>query len=218
MEIEYNPKDKKANYRVVDSSKNQTVLEIKVSEEGPPIVVTPNIEQPSTSQGVQPTFINGILLVNKRYAIPASYISPQKDEAYAALQQMLAAASQSGHSMPILSGHRSYSYQQSLFQRYVNSHGLAAAETFSARAGHSEHQTGLAYDITVLSSDFANTATYGWLQENAASFGFVERYPSGKTHITGYIFEPWHYRYVGVSHALAIKASGLTLEEYLGVA
>jgi len=90
-------------------------------------------------------------------------------------------------------------------------------DNFSARPGHSEHQTGLALDINAArtSAHFENTAAYAWLQENCARFGFILRYPQDKTHITGYRFEPWHYRYVGTAAAAVCMKEGLTWEEFI---
>ena len=95
--------------------------------------------------------------------------------------------------------------------------GQSLADTYSARPGSSEHQTGLALDINTASvqAHFENTPTYAWLVEHCAEYGFILRYPEGKERITGYRFEPWHYRYVGREHAEEIMRRGLTLEEYL---
>lgn len=131
--------------------------------------------------------------------------------------------------MAVYGGYRSYSYQQTQFEQYISNEMAAnpnltreAAEkivlTYAARPGTSEHQTGLAVDMDTMgafSTDFQYTDEYGWLTENAWKFGFILRYPDGKTDITGNAFEPWHFRYVGRYHALRIHESGLTLEEYL---
>ena len=92
-------------------------------------------------------------------------------------------------------------------------------DTFSARPGHSEHQTGLALDINVASSSahFENTPAFAWLKEHCAQYGFILRYDQGKEDITGYRFEPWHYRYVGVETAQAVMEQGLAYEEYLAL-
>lgn len=129
----------------------------------------------------------------------------------------------------ITSGYRSYSYQAKLFEDYTNKElanhpgwTLEQAEemaaTYSARAGTSEHQTGLCCDMHNLSSAdkaFANEPVYTWLCDNSWKFGIILRYPEDKTDITGYDFEPWHYRYVGRYHASKIHESGLCLEEYI---
>lgn len=129
------------------------------------------------------------------------------------------AAEFDGVALTVISAYRSYDYQKDLFQRYADSHGEKAANRFSARAGQSEHQLGTTVDFggsaVDLKTEFAETDQGRWLAENAHLFGFVMSYPQDSEHITGYIFEPWHYRYVGVKAALEIKDSGLTLTEYL---
>ena len=133
------------------------------------------------------------------------------------------------YNMAVYSGFRDYSYQAVLFENYTNNEMAAnpsltreQAETivltYSTRPGTSEHQTGLAVDMDTMgtfSTDFAYTAEYAWLQENAWKFGFILRFPADKTDITTIQFEPWHYRYVGRYHAQKIHASGLCLEEYV---
>ncbi len=129
----------------------------------------------------------------------------------------------------ITSGYRSYTYQAELFENYTNKElanhpgwtreqAEEMAATYSARAGTSEHQTGLCCDMHNLSSAdkaFANNPVYTWLCDNSWKFGIILRYPEDKTNITGYDFEPWHYRYVGRYHAYKIHESGLCLEEYI---
>ncbi len=119
------------------------------------------------------------------------------------------------------SGYRSYDTQVSLYSGYVSNHGKEAADKFSAKPGQSEHQTGLAMDITSdsvnlqLTEDFGDTEEGKWISENAYRFGFIVRYQKGKEDITGYMYEPWHVRYVGEDLAKKVYESGLTLEEYL---
>jgi len=138
-----------------------------------------------------------------------------------ALKEMFEAAKEEGIILHARSGYRSYRTQEQLFKNNVAKHGEEAANKFSARAGQSEHQTGLAMDITSksvnlkLTESFEDTKEGKWAAENAHRFGFILRYPKDKTHITGYIYEPWHFRYVGVEHATKIYELGLTLEEYL---
>jgi LAS superfamily LD-carboxypeptidase LdcB len=96
-------------------------------------------------------------------------------------------------------------------------YGKDATDTFSARPGHSEHQTGMAMDIIEASSAFEGTPAAIWLAENCYKYGFIIRYPKGKENITGYKYEPWHIRYLGKDTAWAVYNSGLTLEEYLGI-
>ncbi|THE09323.1 hypothetical protein E1I69_22790 [Bacillus timonensis] len=172
---------------------------------------------------VQPYYVNGVLLVNKTHSLPSTYSPGENSTARAAFETMKRAAAKDGIVLEAFSTYRSYSYQGSLYNRYVARNGQAEADTFSARPGNSEHQTGLAFDIggknkgLWAEDEFANTAEAKWLANNAHHYGFILRYLKGKEHITGYIFEPWHYRYVGTELAPKIHQSGLTLEEYLGV-
>lgn len=118
------------------------------------------------------------------------------------------------------SGYRSYSTQRALYDGYVKNHGQEEADTFSAKPGQSEHQTGLAMDITsdsvnlALSEEFGDTVEGKWVSENAHRFGFIVRYQKGKEDITGYMYEPWHIRYLGVDLATKVYESGKTLEQY----
>ncbi len=148
-----------------------------------------------------------------------------------ALEEMFAAAAKDGVDIALRTGFRSYSYQDSLFKSYVANHGEAEANTFSARPGESEHQSGLCCDLGgksegyALSYSFGGTAEGKWVAEHAHEYGFIIRYIDGKTvngqmqpgEITGYVFEPWHIRYVGADVAAEIVEKGITFEEYLGV-
>lgn len=163
------------------------------------------------------TYIGGILIANKTYALPSNYAPGAQKVATDAFAQMKADAAKEGLNLFIVSGYRSYEYQKNLYNRYVARDGKAEADTYSARPGHSEHQTGLAFDICSLETSFENTAEGKWLAANAHKYGFILRYPKGKQQITGYIYEPWHFRYIGVDKATAVYQSGLCLEEYLGI-
>ncbi len=120
-------------------------------------------------------------------------------------------------SLIVNSSYRDYDFQDRLYNRYINNYGKEEADTFSARPGHSEHQTGLALDISAYNSvmeNFEDTKEYEWMKDNAHFYGFILRYPEGKEHITGYKFEPWHYRYVGKEIAKEIYDLGITFDEY----
>ncbi len=162
------------------------------------------------------TYINGILIANKTYSLPAGYnpagILP---EPQAAFNTMQADAKKAGYSLSIASGYRSYAYQGQLYNNYVARDGQAAADTYSARAGHSEHQTGLAMDINYAGDWFTGTPEAKWLAANCVNYGFIIRYPLGKESITGYQYESWHIRYLGKELAKEVADSGLTLEEFL---
>lgn len=192
-------------------------------EQKPKKVNTPSDDEPSsasqsggsTAASVEPYYVNGVLLVNKKHALPQNY-GGMDSNAYAALQQLQAGAEAAGYSMPLISGYRSYAYQASLYNSYVAQDGQALADTYSARPGHSEHQSGLAFDIGALDNGYGNTPDGRWLYAHCADYGFIIRYPAGKESITGYQYEPWHVRYVGKEIASQIMAQGITLEEYLG--
>ena len=164
-----------------------------------------------------PTYINGILIANKTYALPSNYNPGVNSAAQSAFNTMAADAAKQGINLYIVSGFRSYSSQASIYNNYVARDGKAAADRYSARPGHSEHQTGLAFDVNSLSQSFENTAEGRWLAANCHKYGFIIRYPKGKESVTGYMYEPWHIRYLGTSTAAAVHNSGLTLEEYLGI-
>lgn len=163
------------------------------------------------------TYVDGILVVNKSYALPENYGSGLTAETQKAFNNMQAAAWNDGISLWICSGFRSYSYQSQLYWSYVNRDGQWAADTYSARPGHSEHQTGLAIDINDASSNFNGTPAAKWIAAHCTEYGFIIRYPYGKQDKTGFMYEPWHVRYVGKDLAKKITASGLCLEEYLGI-
>ncbi|MCR1899607.1 M15 family metallopeptidase [Irregularibacter muris] len=179
-----------------------------------------SLEEPETV--TEKTIIKGIILVNKTYGLPSNYNPGENPEAVEALYKMTKAAQEEiGKTIQSVSGFRSYEYQKNLFNQYAQKDGVEKASTYSARAGHSEHQTGLAFDIGGrnkehwVKTSFERTEEGKWLKDNAHKYGFILRYPKGKTHITGYTYEPWHFRYVGVEHAEIIYKNDLTLEEYL---
>lgn len=136
------------------------------------------------------------------------------EEAYYKYVDMYDAAARENLYLKIISAYRTETYQKNLYNSYVNGYGAQYAENYSARPGYSEHQTGLAVDINSLYTSFENSNEYKWLKDNAHKFGFIERYKKGCEHITGYAYEPWHYRYVGVEAAQTIYERNLTFEEY----
>lgn len=180
------------------------------------------------------------VLVNKQNAVDRSYKPDDladikyfaadrtpsarymRAEAADAFHQLVEAAmSEAGHKIVITTAYRSYDFQSTLYNNYVANYGQAEADTFSAKPGTSEHQTGLATDVSSPSVNYQLTGSYietpegKWLSENAHRFGFIIRYPKSKESITGYIYEPWHIRYVGKTAAKEIYEQGLALEEYL---
>jgi len=182
------------------------------------------------------------VIVNKGRVLPAVYVPselvvpkiPLKTSAASAemhvradtavaLETMAAAAAKSGITLKLASGYRSYALQQSVYAGYVSRYGTAQADTFSARPGHSEHQTGLAADLEPVSRQceveicFKDTAEGKWLAANCYKYGFIIRYQANEESETGYQFEPWHVRYVGASLAAEIKKTGQALEEFFGL-
>lgn len=126
-------------------------------------------------------------------------------------------AKEEGLTIRAISAYRGYTYQKRLYDKYVEADGVNKADTYSARPGFSDHQTGLAVDVDNATSsfeNFTNTKEYQWMLDNSYKYGFILRYPSGKESITTYQFESWHYRYVGLKLAKKIKASNLTFDEY----
>ncbi len=128
-----------------------------------------------------------------------------------------AAKKEESFSLITISSYRTYSFQEALYNGYVNKNNKAYADSVSARPGHSEHELGLALDIVTYTNGFSNfetTEEYAWLKDNAHKYGFIIRYPEGKETITGYSFEPWHYRYVGIDAATYIYENNITFDEY----
>lgn len=213
-----------------------------------------NSAEPEVSASPTPTAgeVNGVLdpqftdtnstllLANKKHALPDGYepsdLTPvtvaanksgilMRAEAVTALKEMFDAAAADGVTLVAGSGYRSEAYQRQLYDGYVARYGAATADTISSRPGYSDHQTGLALDIsdhdgaTFLSQSMENTPEGQWLYQHAHEYGFILRYPKGKEAITGYAFEPWHYRYVGKEWSEKIYAVSPdeTFEEYFGV-
>ncbi|XRD24818.1 M15 family metallopeptidase [Lysinibacillus fusiformis] len=179
---------------------------------------------PNQTLPTEPTYIKGILLANKIYPLPSTFAPEENPEARKALNQMLDTAKQQGFDLVAFSGYRSFEYQTTLYNNYVNRDGQAAADRYSARPGYSEHQTGLAFDIgergkedVWLTEEFGETPAGQWLFAHAQEYGFILRFPQNKEEITGYMYESWHYRYVGKDVAKEIAKQSITLEEYLGV-
>ena len=165
------------------------------------------------------TYIDGILIVNKTYSLPEDYGSGLTDSTNNAFNQMKKDAQKEGLNLYISSGFRSYERQRSIYNNYVNTDGVKKADTYSAKAGHSEHQSGLAFDLNTIDESFANTKEGKWVSDNCYKYGLILRYPKGKENITGYMYESWHLRYVGKELAEKLYNNGkwITLEEYYGI-
>jgi D-alanyl-D-alanine carboxypeptidase len=238
--------DKVGEYKVevvaTDSSNNENTKEIVIK-------VIENISYNSDGSLVDGTYttnngytlkvvegiasVNDIIIVNKTYSISSTYKpnSPYKaisggyctdcieDYVMKAFLKMQEDAKKLGLSLRIGSGYRSYQTQVTLYNNYVNQDGKEAADTYSARAGYSEHQTGLCFDLNSDNDTFTNTKEGKWVNENAYKYGLVIRFPKGKDEYTGYEYESWHLRYVGEELAKELYNDGdwISLEEYFGL-
>lgn len=136
------------------------------------------------------------LSMNRSYTVSRKGLSLTKT-AERALEEMARAALRDGVTLLASSSYRSYTYQKNLFNRYVRESGEKAAERFSARAGTSQHQLGTVVDFGSISNDFANTRAGKWMLKNAAAYGWSLSFPKGYEAVTGYVWESWHYRYIG---------------------
>lgn len=178
-------------------------------------------------------YVDGNLIVNKTYAIPSWYkpvntssavtsdrcINCLETKVMEAFNLMKSDSLAVNLNIYIASGYRSYNYQDTLYNNYSAVSGVEGADTYSARPGHSEHQTGLCFDLNSVDDSFANTPEGKWIDQNAYRYGFIVRYPKGKESITGYQYESWHLRYVGVELASKLYNNGdwITMEEYYGI-
>ena len=207
--------------RSPELSPEEAVVRVNIGLDTPPYGAGEPVDEPASLTA----------LVNKYHALPADYVpelellpsaytasqgARLRPEAHAAFLQMADAAAEEGLRLYSASPYRSYAAQERVYQRYAAQQGVEAADTYSARAGFSEHQTGLALDINVasLSAHFEETPEYAWLAEHCWEYGFILRFPQGKEALTGYLFEPWHYRYVGPETARLCHEQNWTLEEY----
>ena len=165
-------------------------------------------------------YINNVLIANKTYSLPSTYnpgnLTTEFKDNY---NELIKQSKLNNLNLFIISGFRSYNTQLNLYNNYVNRDGKILADKYSARAGHSEHQSGLAADINSVNQSMINTKEGKWLNDNCYKYGFIIRYPKGKENITGYMYEPWHIRYVGKELASKLYNNGnwITLEEYFGI-
>lgn len=207
-----------------------STAEHPAAEPGPAVTTAPTAIDPAV-----------LALVNRQHPLPPGYapanlltpavlsVAPPGSTLLAApaadaAHEMFAAAARDGVTLTLASGYRSYATQAQVHNDLISSLGPDAAGEASAPPGHSEHQTGLAFDIADGSGTcsfepcFADQPAAAWVKTNAHRFGFIIRYPAGAEHVTGYAYEPWHLRFVGVDAAAAIQSCGITLEDYLGAA
>lgn len=216
---------------------------VEPSEE-PTVEPTPEVTiDPTPSEQTDDTRFTStdsyLIIANKKHKLPDGYVPSDlvaltvpvtyemymKSVAAEALSNMFAAANAAGLNPVATSAYRSEEYQRELYDSYVQRDGQEAADTYSSRPGYSDHQTGLTVDITCASIDyklnqsFENTPEGQWLAQHAHEYGFIMRYPNGKEAITGYTYEPWHFRYIGVEEATALYNTdpNMTMEEYYGI-
>ncbi len=157
---------------------------------------------------------NNLEMINLNYAVGKKFL---RSDAKASFEKLCEDAKKIGYDIKAESTYRDYDYQEKLYSNYVKEYGKDYADKCSARPGHSEHQTGLAVDVRGSVSDyndFEKTKEFIWMRDNAYQYGFILRYPKNKEHITGFKYEPWHYRYIG-EYAKDVYQKKLTLEEYL---
>ncbi|MDX8418935.1 M15 family metallopeptidase [Stecheria sp. CLA-KB-P133] len=209
------------------------------STSNPTAVFTPASTDPENDTRLtDPSSI--LFCANKKHPLPSGYApedvryvnvaqiynnAVMREEAATAMENMFAAAQADGITLTLGSGYRSYDLQTTLYNKYVDDDGTDYADSISSRPGYSDHQTGLAADLngddesTYCDKSFINTDAGQWLYHNAYRYGFIMRYPEGKTDYTGYDYEPWHYRYVGVDTATAMYNidPDLSFEEYFGI-
>jgi D-alanyl-D-alanine carboxypeptidase len=181
------------------------------------------------------TYIDGYMIANKTYSLPSTYypLNANKnaqnttntcndcidETVYQAAQDLITAAKKENLNIWIQSGYRSYTTQKNIYDAYVKRDGKTEADTYSSRAGYSEHQTGYAFDLNSVSDEFGNTNEGKWVAKNCWKYGFIIRFPDGKESETGYKYESWHLRYVGYDLAKILYNDGnwLSFESYFGI-
>ena len=152
--------------------------------------------------------------ISLNYATNNKFLRKEAKENF---EKLSSDAKKIGYSIIAVSAYRDYDYQENLFNNYVKEKGENYALKCSAKAGHSEHQTGLSVDVMGSNNDydqFEKSKEFDWMKNNSYKYGFILRYPKGKEYITGFKYEPWHYRYVGKDVAKIIHENNITLEEY----
>ena len=210
----------KLKYQAQDTSGNTGEYDFILN-----IISDPNNMVFTTSKGFSGkvvngvTYIDGVLIANKTYSLPSDYGNGLTSETQNAFNRMRDDAKALGLNLWLSSGYRSYWDQKIIYNNYVARDGQTNADTYSARPGHSEHQTGLAFDLNTIDDSFTYTAEGKWVHDNCYKYGLALRYPLGKESITGYMHESWHMRYLGVELATKLYNGGdwITLEEYYGI-
>ena len=236
-------KDKDDEKKEQSSNNKQEDIDAKLTKAYPLLdkIRGKEIDKGTTSKGFKITEINGVtyiddvMMVNKTYSLPSDYMpvdtveSPEGKTntcnkcinkiAYKSFLNMQADAKAVGLNIYIASGYRPYVSQNKIYNNYIKRDGKKAADTYSARPGYSEHQSSYAFDLNSINDSFAKTDEGKWVNNNAYLYGFIIRFPKGKSDYTGYKYESWHLRYVGYDLAKKLYNDGdwLSLEEYFGV-
>ena len=223
------------------SPEAETMTAEQSTEPTPEPTVEPTPE-PTVDPAVFTDTDSLLVVANKKHKLPDGYVPPDlvtpeiamtqactiRAVAAEAMKQMAEAAAADGVTLMISSAYRGEDYQRQLYNNYSASYGSETADTISSRPGYSDHQTGLAADFVEgdgslnginFNASFENTASGNWLRDHAHEYGFIMRYPKDKQDITGYAYEPWHFRYIGVDYATAISETDVyeTFEEFFGV-
>ena len=216
--LEYKAKNKKKNYSDIvaivnvhadkDWYDNKTVKETDLSKGNLILVNKFNY----LKNDFEP---NEITDIDINYSYANNRTSKETNDAYI---EMAKAAKKDNIILLVNSSYRTYERQEQIYKEFYYSKGISYADAYAARAGYSEHQTGLAIDIFTsgrsTTSDFEESDAFKWLSVNAHKYGFILRYPKGKEYLTGYNYESWHYRYLGIDTATKVYNSGLTYDEY----
>lgn len=207
--------------------KNKNLKEIDIITR-----VNLNLDLPFYTNTKEARYLNtNQVLVNKYNYLSSDYVPNNLEEikeyangtrllvrqAREKFENLCQDAKKENQNIRAISSYRSYDYQENLYNKYKEQDGIEKADTYSARPGFSEHQTGLVVDVDNIQKsfeDFGTTEEFQWMQKNAHKYGFILRYPKGKENITGYDYEAWHYRYVGEEIATAINEKNLTFDEY----
>lgn len=210
--------------RYLDYSEDNTVLNVNM-----------NLDYEFYTHDIEIDTVDNLVIINKYYKLNKNYVPETyklsskyainekqylTKDAKEAFEKMCDAAREENINLYSGSGYRSYSYQNTLYNNRVKSEGIEYANQTAAKAGYSEHQTGLAIDITKNKKpDYIDSddIEFKWLMENAYKYGFILRYPEGKEKITGYTYEPWHFRYITIEIASILKEKNITYEEYIGM-
>ncbi|MGM9876077.1 MAG: D-alanyl-D-alanine carboxypeptidase family protein [Bacilli bacterium] len=217
-------------YKASDSSNNTTSKEFKlVVKENSNVKISKTKNGNTIKNYYGVTYIDNVIIANKTYSLPSNFVPNNLvtingyikvvDYVKDAYNELKSDSSVLGLNIYASSGYRSYGDQKYIYDNYVRMDGMVKADTYSARAGYSEHQTGLAIDLNTVNMSFDGTSESNWLKDNCWKYGFIIRYPKDKENITGYMYEPWHIRYVGKELARVLYNNGnwLSLEEYYGI-